>query len=104
MYKLTHNDYFTKNYELYNDEKITNMSFSRIIIDFLKIQFKTPEYFEDEIMKNGHLFGDFEDINYRKIEHLYAKTAFYNDIVITEKNNFNPDRIMTSKDVSKYLF
>jgi len=103
MYKLTHNDYFTKNYELYNDEKITNMSFSRIIIDFLKIQFKTPEYFEDEMMKNGHLFGDFEDINYRKIEHLYAETAFYNEIVITEKNNFNPDRIMTSKDVSKNL-
>ncbi|UYP00159.1 ABC transporter substrate-binding protein [Oceanotoga sp. DSM 15011] len=103
FYKLIHNDYLTSNHYLYNDEKVSKISFSTITIDFLMIPFKTPEYFKKEINKDGHLFGDFSDINYRDIQHLYAETAFYNDIVDSKSNKFEPNSILSSNDINSYL-
>ncbi|PWJ96669.1 iron complex transport system substrate-binding protein [Oceanotoga teriensis] len=103
FYKLIHNDYLTSNHYLYNDEKVSKISFSTIAIDFLMIPFKTPEYFKKEINKDGHLFGDFSDINYRDIQHLYAETAFYNDIVDSKSNKFEPNSILSSNDINSYL-
>jgi len=103
FYKIMHNDLFMSEYELYNDAPLTNLSFSRIIIDCLKIPFTTPEYFTEEKEKNGHLFGQFKDIDYVSTAHIYAETAFYNDIVNTSADRFEPDKKVSSQSIADTL-
>ncbi|HNY36842.1 MAG TPA: ABC transporter substrate-binding protein [Petrotogaceae bacterium] len=103
FYKIMHNDLFMSEYELYNDAPLTNLSFSRIIIDCLKIPFTTPEYFTEEKEKNGHLFGQFKDIVYVSTAHIYAETAFYNDIVNTSADRFEPDKKVSSQSIADTL-